>query len=217
MKKNVVAVASLVLLAACASGPKERTFKKQYEVIDASTKSIPDWIENPVKAEKVAKDKKNYRYFVNESSHASKRLCEKSAETRATAHIAAEIAQFMKNTYSEATQGGAEEEVTEYMQEQLASNAQGFLVGTAFVAKYWEQRAYKEALGAEEDSKSFYCYAVVKMSKKDIEKAVERSKAKLLGAIEDPEVKKKTNEQLKDVSKAFAEHESPVKVEREEG
>lgn len=217
MKKNVIAISALAVLVSCASATKERTFKKQYEVIDASDKAIPGWIDEPVKAEKVAKDKKNFRYFVNESSHVNKRLCEKSAEARATAHIAAEIAQFMKNSYAEATQGGADEDVTEYMQEQLANEAQGFLVGTAFVAKYWEHRAYKEELGADEDEKKFYCYAVVKMSKKDLEKAVERSKAKLLGQIEDPEVKKKTDSHLKDVSKAFSDLEKPVKLESEEG
>lgn len=211
MKKQIVVVSSLLVLVSCA-GTK---FKKDYEVVDASEKSIPAWILDPTKAEKVAADKKKNRYFVNESANVNKRLCEKSAEARATAHIAAEIAQFMKNSYAEATQGGEGEDVSEYMQEQLASEAQGFIVGTSFVSKYWEKRSYKEALGADEDVNKYNCYVVVKMSKKDLEKAVDRARAKVLGQIEDPEVKKKTDNHLKDVAKAFTDLEKPVKVETE--
>ncbi|HLT23273.1 MAG TPA: hypothetical protein VKZ84_07510, partial [Bacteriovoracaceae bacterium] len=63
MKRSVLTVACLAVLVSCASGSKERTFKKQYEVIDASAKQTPSWIDDPVKAEKIAKDKKNFRYF----------------------------------------------------------------------------------------------------------------------------------------------------------
>lgn len=211
MKKQIVVMSSLVVLVSCA-GTK---FKKDYEVVEASEKSVPSWILDPTKAEKVASEKKKNRYFVNESVNVNKRLCEKSAETRATAHIAAEIAQFMKNSYAEATQGGEGEEVSEYMQEQLAAESQGFIVGTSLVTKYWEKRAYKEALGAEEDISKYSCYVVVKMNKKDLAKAVDRARAKVLGQVQDPEVKQKTDSHLKDVAKAFTDLERPVKIESE--
>ena len=188
----------------------ERTFKVDYDLVEASDKQLPDWIKDPSKAEKLSSERKKFRYFVNESSNDSQRLCEKSAEARATAHIAAEIAQFMKNSYAEATQAGASEEVSEYMQEQLAQEAQSFIVGASIVKKYWEKRSYKEALGASEDKVKFYCYAAVKMSKKDLEKAIDRSKAKLLGEIPEPEVKVKTNAALKDVAKKFSDLDKPV-------
>jgi hypothetical protein len=233
MKKmiNVSVMAMALALTACGSSEKknegaaevekpnpnpERTFKLDYDLIEASDKQLPEWIKDPSKAEKSSDERKKNRYFVNESSHDSQRLCEKSAEARATAHIAAEIAQFMKNSYAEATQGGESEEVSEYMQEKLGQEAQSFIVGTTMLKKYWEKRSYKESLGASEDKVKYYCYAVVRMSKKDLEKAVDRSRAKLLGEIPAPEVKVKTDEVLKDVSKKFTELDKPVEVKKEE-
>jgi hypothetical protein len=229
MRRVVPVLLLAVTLAAvgCSSNKKkeevdapnpnpERTFKIDYDLTDASDKQLPEWIKDPSKAEKSSDERKKNRYFVNESSNENQRLCEKSAEARATAHIAAEIAQFMKNSYAEATQGGASEEVSEYMQEQLAQEAQSFIVGSSVVKKYWEKRSYKEALGASEDKVKYYCYAAVKMSKKDLEKAIERSKAKLLGEIPEPEVKVKTDAALKDVAKKFSALDKPVELPAKE-
>lgn len=218
MKKLLVLISVVTLFfVSCGSSEKKETvkpreFKKDYNLVDASTGVLPEWIESPSKGDK-SKARKKHRYFVNESAHKSKRLCLKSAEARATARVAAEIAQFMKNTFSEATQGGDDEDVTEYMQEQLAQEAQSFIVGASVHKTYWEKRKYLESLGAEEDRTEYNCYALVKMSKKNLEKAVNNSRRKLLSSIAEPEVKKKTDKILKDVSKKFAALDKPVQVE----
>ena len=205
---TVLSLVTMLGLVGCASKTteekkEERTFKKDYVLMDASAKSFPNWVDKPSKGDK-SKERKKNRYFVNESAHVNKRLCMRSAEARATARIAQEIAQFMKNSYGEATQGGADEDVTEFMEEQLATESQAFIVGSSILKTYSEKRGYKEALGAEEDMKKFHCFALVKMSKKSLEKAVKASRAKLLGEIEDPEVKKKTGAALVDVAKKFS-------------
>ena len=224
MKKLLVLLSlSALFFVSCGSSDKKkeekkvetRTFKKDYNLVDASSGVLPTWIESPPKGDK-SKARKKHRYFVNESAHKSKRLCLKSAEARATARVAAEIAQFMKNTFSEATQGGDDEDVTEYMQEQLAQEAQSFIVGASVHRTYWEKRRYLETLGAEEDKTEYNCYALVKMSKKNLEKAVRNSRKKLLDNISEPEVKQKTDKILKDVSKKFAALDAPVKVESSE-
>ncbi len=226
MKKLVpfVLLVSLLATVSCSSSKKDeeedepsepqeaRTFKLDYEVVDASDKVIPDWIKSPAKVNKV-EERKDYRYFVNESSNVNQRLCEKSAEARASAQVASEITQFIKNSYAEATQGGENEEVTSYVQEQLAQETQAFVVGASVVKKYWEKRSYKEALGATKNEVKFYCYAVVRMAKKDVEKAVEMARAKLLQSIKAPEVKKKTEDALKETAKKFSELDEKVEVE----
>ena len=221
---KLLTLVALLGLASCASKKTaepapvktdERTFQKDYVLMGASSKKLPKWIEKPSKGD-TSKARKKNRYFVNESAHTSKRLCMRSAEARATARIAQEIAQFMKNSYGEATQGGADEDVTEYMQEQLATESQAFIIGSSVQKTYWERRNYKESLGADEDMKKFTCFALVKMSKKSLEKAVKASRAKLLGAIEDPEVKTKTDAALDDVAKKFSDFDEKVKVEKEE-
>ncbi len=174
----------------------------EYVILSASRKSYPKWLETPELGDK-AKNRKKYRYFISEAEHASKRLCLQSAKTRATAHIASEIAQFIKNSYSEATQGGGDEEVTEYMQEQLASETQAFVVGARVIKTFWEKRYYKEELGAEEDKRIYNCFALVKISKRNLDKAVRSAQAKLLNGIKNPEVKQKTDKILKEAASAF--------------
>ncbi len=225
MKKLVNSFLLMVILTAlvsCGSSKKdvvkevpppveERIFKKDYILINASKKVLPEWIDSPAKGDK-SKERKKHRYFVNESNHKNKRLCKRSAEARATARIAQEIAQFMKNTYAEAVQGGGDEDVTEYMQEQLATESQAFIIGSTVLRTYWEKRGYKESLGADEDMSKFNCFALVKMSKKNLEKAVKRSRAKLLNGIADPEVKTKTNKALDLVEKKFSDLDKKVIV-----
>ena len=138
---------SLVSFVGCGSKEKKEVAKvvepsvqtqPDFVIQEMSAKKYPKWIATPNKGDKGKFRKKN-RYFVNSSEHASKRLCLKSAEARATAHISAEIAQFIKNTYAEATQGGGDEDVSEFMQEQLAQETQSFVVGSRVLKTFWEK------------------------------------------------------------------------------
>lgn len=222
MKKILTTMLISVFVVGCGSAQKEnvvvkdngREFKKDYDLVEASSAKFPRWVDKPSRGDS-SKLRKANRYFVSESANSNKRLCLRSAQARATARISAEIAQFIKNTYSEATQNG-EDDASEYMQEQLAQEAQSFVIGAKVLKTYWERRSYKESLGAEENKSEFNCYALVKMDKKDLAKAISRSKSKLLGELEDPEVKQKAEKILEDVSKKFTELDEKVDVQEEE-
>lgn len=197
---------------------KEQVIKTEapdWVVLETSQPTRPAWILDPILGDDV-KERKKSRYFVNESKNVNQRLCVRSAEARATSQISREIAQFMKNSYTEATQN-ENDEATEHMEEQLAQESQAFIVGAKSLKTFWEKRRYKEELGAEEDKTEFNCYALVKMTKKDVEEAVKRSRQKLLGNLEDPEVKKKAEKALVGAEQAFANLEKPVAVEASEG
>ena len=220
MKKGLAILTCALVLSSCGTAEKKeekssaREFKLDYSLVEASDADLPEWIKKPESGD-TSKERKINRYFVNESSNTEKRLCLKSAEARATARISAEIAQYMKNAYSEATQN-SEDEATEFMQEQLAQESQSFIVGSTVLKTYWEKRAYKEELGAEEDKTTYNCFALVKMSKKDLQNAVKQARQKLLGTIEDPEVKQKAEKVLNDISEKFAEHDEKVEVKGSE-
>ncbi len=204
---NKVLVLGLALaVSACSSSPKqnpERDFEGPvFQLMDASSKGLPLWLETPEEGD-IAKERDKNRYFVSESSHSNKRLCTRSAEARATTKIAQEVAQFIKNSYAEATQGDSDSDVSEYMQEQLAQETQSFLVGAGVIKNYWEQRRYKVELGAEEDTVKFQCYALVRISKKSLSKAMAAARAKLLNNVQDSEVKAKTEEIIEEAEKAF--------------
>jgi len=198
-----------------AKSEKEiKTEKPDYVILQASQPTHPAWILEPVLGDDV-KERKKSRYFTSESSNVNQRLCVRSAEARATSTIAREIAQFMKNSYSEATQG-EDDEATEFMEERLAQESQSFIVGARTHKTFWEKRRYKEELGADEDKTEFNCYALIKMTKKDIEAAVKNAKKKLLTSIKDSEVKQKATKNLATAEKAFSDLEKPVQLEGEE-
>lgn len=208
-------------LVGCASKekekkPEERKFTKVYKVVDAKTGLIPEWIEDPqeMNGEK-ASVRKKFKYFVSESERVkNKRLCIKSAKTRATAEIAAQIAQVIKNDYTEAMQSDANEEAEQYMNESLANEAMAFIAGVSTVRTYWEQRKYMMELGAEDDEILYTCHALIKINRSILNKAVKASVKKFLdNGVKDTESKKQAKEALKDVANKMDQMTKPVATE----
>lgn len=197
----------LIGVLSCASKKEEkyekREFVKTYTVLDASLNAYPEWIDKPESYDQGTEANK-FRYFTSFADNKNQRLCLRSAEARATAQIASEISQFVKNSYGESSLGG-DALVEHYMEESLATEAQAFVVGARTEKSYWEKRKYEMKLGAEEDRVIFQCFALVKMDKKLLEKAVNSSLEKLYANISKPEVKAKTQEILKEVAKKFTE------------
>lgn len=210
LKTNSLLIALLglsLLFTACSSNKKKekvpRKFaKKTYKLLDASLVNIPDWFEDE-ESRGNSKEKKKYFFFVSESMNRSKRLCSKSAQARATAKIAGEISQFVKNSYAESTQDDADEGVVEYMEETLGQEAQAYIVGARVTKTYWEQRAYLKELGASKNKEIYNCYALVQISKKQLQKAIKNSTAKLYKHIQNPEVKENTKKVLSEIDKKF--------------
>ncbi len=227
MKLNYLLVLSLLmgLAVSCSSNKKEvvkeppaREFKPTYIVRDASNPRVPEWITEPQAWSKKedSGDAKDFRYFASEITELekNKRLCLKSAEARATARIASEIVQFIKNSYAESTESDSEEFVTKT--DTLAQEIQSFVTGAIVHRTYWEQRSYKQELGADEDATGFVCSALVKINRKTVEKAVERAAKKIVGELENAEIKENAKKALKDAAKKFDELEKPVKIDTQE-
>lgn len=196
-------LASSIFLTSCASKPKPREATRAYKVVDFSNAVKPEWIEDASKGDS-KKALKTNRYFISESEHANKRLCLKSAEARATATVASEIAQFIKNTYGESTSAD-DSVVSDYMTESLAQETQAFVVGAQVHKRYWELRSYDKELGSKKNFQKYACHALIKMKKKALATAIKNSTAELYKSIKDPEVKENTQKILKDVASKFNE------------
>lgn len=184
MKKNLVALtAAICLLSACSS------FKPDYVVTNASEKSAPKWIAQP-KASKVdsGSEAKKHRYYVNDAQNVNQRLCLKSAETRATQKIAAEVAQELMSKYEEKTHSD-NDVANQQVKDSLQQNIQVNLHGVTVAGSYWEQRAYKKEMGAEKDYTSYKCDVVAKIKKEALVEALEAYKAKTLNTLKAQEKK----------------------------
>lgn len=208
MKFLISILLSALIFSSCSSSSKDEPREKviDYQLRDFSHSTIPTWIQDPETGDK-EKNRKHHRYFIAESSNPNKNLCKGSASARATKQIAMEIAQFYKGSFSEAVQGGTDEEVTEYMQEQLAQEAQTFIVGAEATQSYWEKRQYLVELGAQENKLLYNCFALIRMSKDNLEKALKFSRQKLLSHVQKPEVKQKAEKALKVAEKKFVDKE----------
>lgn len=216
MKKLLCLSLVATLVVSCGSSKKkpkgEEITEKTYKLVETSSNhdKRPDWVFDPPSFDK-EKVRKKYRYFVSESEGPNRRLVEKSSQVRATAKIAAEVAQFIKNSYAESVQGGPDDDVSEYMQEQLASETQAFVVGAETAETFWEKRRYLQKMGAEEDATLFKAYTLVKIDKKNVEKMIKAAKKRLIDRIPS-ETKSKTEKALKDVEKAFTNLDKPVEI-----
>lgn len=216
MKKlfAIVLTLSIALIFGCSSTEeKEKAAKKEvrkfqldYILQNAKTPEVPSWINDPQAWARQfdKKDAKKFRYFVSTSEVIkNRRLCEKSADAQATAKIAGEITQFIKNSYTQAVQGDADEEVEQYMEDALAQEIQSFIIGANVYRTYWEKRWYKEGLGADEDKRGHVCSALVKIDSNTLKKAIKNAKKKIFANSSNPESKKKAEDALKDAEEKF--------------
>lgn len=170
----------------CSSSKKPREFKLPYKVINASDKIEPDWLNN---AQKYEDKKKGMNYFVSSSEHATKRLCIKSSEARASAAIAGEVAQEIRSDYSEVTRE-EDEETVRYMSESLKQVIQTEVSGIKTVLQYWEQRKFEEDENGI-TKVDYSCFTLVGIPEKRLSKAIKLAQKKALSMVPNADVKAK--------------------------
>lgn len=180
MKKILIVISMLVVLVGCS-----RKFKKDYDVLDASNQDIPEWIQEPQEwaEDKDEDDYKSHRYYVVDvEARKNREIACKIAKAQAAAKIAGEITTFIKNSFGQATHGdprNKDEELSEYVEESLASEIQAFVVGAREQREYWEKRKFDKEKGATKNWTGFTCAKLMKISKKNLKKAFKRAEAKL--------------------------------------
>lgn len=210
--KYLMMMLMVSLLVACGSSkkeePKPREFQKDYQVVDAQYGIIPSWINEPQEwaYDKDKRDSGEHRYFVYETEPKNSRaIACKIAKANAVAGVAGEITQFIKQSLGASVQGDAsdfDQKLDEYVETTLAQETQAFVVGARAHRTYWEQRAYRKELGANRDYKGFTCAALVKISKRNLTRAINRAQKKIEGVV-NPEVKNKVKQAIDTAEKKF--------------
>ncbi|PIK16661.1 hypothetical protein [Halobacteriovorax sp. JY17] len=193
MKKSLLVVSSLLLLASCGSSDKERVveerenteIQRDYVVKDASSNYKPGWIEDPeVWARDKGKDIAKYRYFSFETEpKVSRRIACDIAKANVKADIGGEIATFIDKQLATSTEGNASvdennpnlQPLRQYVESTLAEKIQALINGAAIVKTYWEKRAYKAELGAKKDFSAYTCAVFIRMDSKRLADAVDQA------------------------------------------
>jgi hypothetical protein len=191
MKKISMLLMMLLLVVGCS-----RKFKKDYDVVDASSGDIPEWIQEPQEwaDDEDEDDFKAHRYYVvNIDPRKSREIACKIAKAQARAEVASEVTAFIKNSFGQATHGDPtdnDEALSEYVEDTLAQEVQAFVVGARVFRTYWEKRKFDKEKGAKKNWAGYTCSALIKISKKNLEKAFKRAEDKLAGKA------KKENKQM---------------------
>ncbi|OPZ78408.1 MAG: hypothetical protein BWY78_00603 [Alphaproteobacteria bacterium ADurb.Bin438] len=196
MKKLLSLLFVIGLVSSCSS------FNRDYEVIDASIDSKPDWTHDVKEIDDYDDISEKYYLFSGESENISKKLCETGARVDADKKLGAYISQFIKNTYAESLQNSGEMMDT-YSEEAMAKNVETKVIGSMSVASYWEKRAYLKDLGAMEDKSLFYCYVVKKIDKDLVDKMLKSSVDKFVNGFNNQKAKEKALQALEDIDDSF--------------
>lgn len=182
MKKVVIVLSALTLLAGCSS------FKPDYVVRDASEKSAPDWIADADEAARNKKELAEYRFFISDAENVNKRLCKQESEAQATQKVASEIAQEIFSRF-EAEYKSDDDVANAKLKDKLQRNIQVNLHGVAVAKNYWEKRQYQVEMGASKDIVRFKCDTAVKISVKNLQEALNAYKEKTLKTLKGEEKK----------------------------
>ncbi len=202
MKMMTVLILSL-LFASCS-----RSLKKDYKVVDASKKEIPEWVEDLAEwldDEEDDDEQKKHRYYIysTEPKNSQSMSCE-LAKAKAASSVAAEVSTYIKDSLATSMHGDPTKKnakLSEYIQNDLYKEVQTTIVGAQVYRNYWEKRRYMKDKGAADNWDGFVCTALIKISKDNLNKAFKRTEDKLAKLASD----NKAKEQVKKIMQEAAE------------
>lgn len=203
----------LLLLGACASyKPKmvdnKKTIKKDYDVVDASSRYRPVWIEDASYwAKKEKEDTKAWSYFSYEGNpRADRELACDLAQANVNAAIGASVKSDIEktlNSYHETGQSALTNGnyVRSYIDRSLKNKIAQRVVGAMVIKKYWEKRKFLVKKGAAVDGVGFTCAVLAKIKKDVLSKAIDVSLTDLYKTKQGRETKAELDKVVKEVLK----------------
>ena len=223
--KILLLVMTLVFVYSCSSKKTDEreprlkevdnsaTIKRDYEVRDASSMKRPTWVENTrIWAEDSGKDKAGFTFFsYTTDPKVSREISCKLARANARVDIASEISTFIQQQLGQSQEGKASidennpvgRSLKEYVETTLAEHVQAMIHGASVREEYWEKRQYLEDLGAKKDFIAYTCSALIRISDKQLKKAIDKAEAGVLQNAGDPESKAKVRKALDGVEEKF--------------
>lgn len=204
-RKNLVLFLVLGVILSCSKKEKKLEIAKPtFVILEASRPTEPLWV-NDIRVTKDMKDIQDYKYFISDSSHSNKRLCEKGASARASAAVATQVSQFIKESYNESIQGVEAEDISNYTENTLAQEVQSFLTGVEVEDTFWVKRGYRVKMKAKQDKDEYHCYALVKVKRSLLDELIRKSTKRLFDRQINPEVKQKAQQATEEAVRKFNE------------
>jgi hypothetical protein len=199
-----------MVLSACGGAPvrEVEVEKPQFKVTDAAPGGREAWLDNPnFFAKKEGLDTEKFYYFTGDAQSADKRMACEKAMADAVDDVAKQVSTFVDSSMARAStdstgtdsNGLAAVSASQTETSKLSSQLSKALVtGVEKNKQYWEQRDFSQAGGAKS---VFYCWTLVKVSKKKVEDLIVR--AETIRFKEDPTLKAKVEGKLEGIQKEF--------------
>lgn len=174
---------SLLLIVSCATQePKEidykKTIKKDYEVIDSSSRYRPTWIEDPyywAKEEELPIENLRLYSYESEAQESRDLACE-MAKAKVRSEVATQLSSnFTKELQSSQWNDGDIEGSSQQIQVRIEDEVKGNISGVENIKVHWEKRFYQNKLGASLDQKLYTCAVLARIDKKELEGLIQRS------------------------------------------
>lgn len=202
--KKMLSVLVLGVLFSCA-----RTLEKDYRVVDASKGEVPEWVSNLEEwlEDEEEDEMKDHRYYIysTEPKISQSISCE-IAKAKAINAAAGEISTYIKSSLAQSVHGDptkSNTQLSEYVQNDLLKEVNASIVGAQIYKTYWEKRRYEKEKGAVKDWDGYVCSALVKVSKKQLKIAFERTQKELEAKVSDNSAKENVKKILEKASEDY--------------
>jgi len=154
--------------------------------VDSSHQDIPEWIKDYDDFLEDS-DTKKFNYYKYETGPKNNReIACKIAKAQASSHVAGEISTKVKDLLTSSTEGDASQvggKLDEYVSNTMTMDIESRLKGLKVVKTYWEKRAYAKERGALKDYRAWSCSVLLKISKKNVKKAMTNVETKLMKLV----------------------------------
>ncbi|MFX3675412.1 MAG: hypothetical protein ACN6I6_00085 [bacterium] len=218
---KILHILLMLSLVACSSTKKEAELEERenediardYTVIDASGKTRPGWIEDPVLwSKEYGKDTEKYRFFSYETEpKVGRKVACDLAKSNVRADIASEISTFIDKQLGTSIEGVSSVDennpdvqgLKEYTESTLVEKTKTLIHGASVIKTYWEKRRYLQKLGAKKDYMAYTCAVYIRMSSDTLAKAVDNAAKAVIERASKTTVKDNVKNALENASKDF--------------
>lgn len=186
MKQMLSILVLLTVFISCA-----RTLEKDYRVVDASKQEVPEWVSDLdewLDDEEEEEEFKKHRYYIysTEPKNSQSLSCE-IAKAKAASAAAGEISTFIQNSLAQSVHGdptAKNSALSEYVQSNMLKEVEANIVGAQVYKTYWEKRRFEKEKGAKKDWDGYVCTSLIKVSKKQLKIAFERTQNALAAKVD---------------------------------
>lgn len=222
---SMILFVTTLVMTGCSSSKKKKenpdvknedisdSIKKDYTIIDASSKTRPGWIVDAgdwATQNNYDTNKNRYYSFETEPKVGREIACQ-LAKANAKSDVAGEVATFIKSSLASSEEGQAAidpnnpitQPLRNFIESNLVQKVQEVIVGASALKTHWEKRNYQMSLGAKRDFIGFTCASLIEVKSEYIQSAIDLARTEMMNRTQDVNMKEKVKKALDEAKEEF--------------